>query len=279
MHDGYPDCVQKTDPVSDEVALECRQPRVPGGVVRIACVGDSITAGAHASNASMAFPQQLGRLLAAQYGSKYAVTNLGASGATMLKSGDSPYWKRAQFTGLTQGVWDVVIIMLGTNDAKDASDHGPHNWPHNCSSADGAFAPKDCLFTEDYASMISLVRTLGPNGDAPDVWVMIPPPLMQPGVYGMNATVINNVYPRLVPFIAKENGIPRDHVIDIYTAMGGPAPWTPSSFPAGGCSLNTPAAADCPYFCDAQSCDQCHPNDNGYQHMAVAVQKALGLAA
>ena len=42
----------------------------------------------------------------------------------MLKVSNSPYWKRPQFKELTSKKWDIIIIMLGTNDAKDPGDHG-----------------------------------------------------------------------------------------------------------------------------------------------------------
>ena len=44
---------------------------------------------------------------------------VGACGSTMLKKGDSPYRKRPQYEALTTGSWDIITIMLGTNDAKD----------------------------------------------------------------------------------------------------------------------------------------------------------------
>merc|ERR1711907_144086 len=53
---------------------------------------------------------------------KFAVTNLGACGSTMLKKANSPYWKRPQMKALTSAKWDILIIMLGTNDAKDPGD-------------------------------------------------------------------------------------------------------------------------------------------------------------
>jgi lysophospholipase L1-like esterase len=52
--------------------------------IKIACIGDSITAGHGASNASFAYPSQLQQLL----GSDYEVKNYGHSGRTMLKKGD-----------------------------------------------------------------------------------------------------------------------------------------------------------------------------------------------
>lgn len=48
-------------------------------------------------------------------------------------------------------------------------------------------------------------------------------------------------------------------------------------FPRGGCTLKTSGIADCNYFCDEQSCDQCHPDDVGYHAMAVAMKAGMGL--
>ena len=33
----------------------------------------------------------------------------------------------------------------------------------------------------------------------------------------------------------------------------------------------------CAWWCDEQSCDQCHPNNNGYIQMATLMKKGLGL--
>lgn len=35
--------------------------------------------------------------------------------------------------------------------------------------------------------------------------MMIPPALMQQGAYGMNQTIINTIFPKLVPLIASAN--------------------------------------------------------------------------
>ena len=49
-----------------------------------------------------------------------------------------------------------------------------------------------------------MVAGLGRDGAAggPDVRLMIPPALMEQGAYGMNQTLINTVFPRLVPLVA-----------------------------------------------------------------------------
>ena len=52
--------------------------------IRVACVGDSITAGYLSSNASFAYPGRLQSQLDSKFGAeKYAVTNFGAGGATV----------------------------------------------------------------------------------------------------------------------------------------------------------------------------------------------------
>src|SRR5438552_964968 len=79
-------------------------------VARVACIGDSITAGGGTNS----YPALLQKLL----GDKYEVKNFGVSGTTLLKHGDHPYWNTKQFTDATQFDPNVVTIKLGTNDTK-----------------------------------------------------------------------------------------------------------------------------------------------------------------
>ena len=92
----------------------------------------------------------------------------------MQKEANSPYWERPQYSALTATTWDIVVIMLGTNDAKDPGSEGPDNWEHDCGGPD-ATTTEGCRFADDYHDMIEVVKTLG----NPDIWAMIPPPLMQ----------------------------------------------------------------------------------------------------
>ena len=55
------------------------------GVIRVACVGDSITFGSGIKNRDQnSYPAQLGAML----GEKYEVRNFGVGGATLLKNGE-----------------------------------------------------------------------------------------------------------------------------------------------------------------------------------------------
>ena len=279
---GYPDCVRRNpmrnwDVEKAAADLRCSQKSRQSSSVKIACVGDSITAGVHSSGGDHPYPQQLQLLLDKKYGAgQYDVTNLGACGSTMLKRGNSPYWQRPQFKALTDGRWDIVTIMLGTNDAKDPGDHGPNNWLHNCGGVSQTTL-EGCTFAEDYRSMIETVKSLGRQpGVAPDIYIMIPPPLMELYSYGMNQTVINSVYPKLVPLIQQNNTGLVMKTIDIYSGMGGETNWRTDSRWPQSCALNS-TWSPCSWWCDQQSCDQCHPNDSGYSHLANVLLKSLDL--
>ena len=230
---GFPDCTRLRPELelSMEAAsfdLDCT-PTVRAGAedaIRIACVGDSITAGVHSTGGNHTYPFQLQMLLDKTYGwGAYTVTNLGACGSTMLRLGDSPYWQRPQFQALTGGEWDVVTIMLGTNDAKDGNRGGfskePDNtsdWQHNCGGA-AHTTTSGCTFAEDFAAFVKVARAHGRGGKPPKVVAMVPPPLMADRAYGMNWTTINSVLPALVPLIGKEDGL--DGMIDLFSGMGG----------------------------------------------------------
>jgi len=275
---GFPNCkrahpqqVLGVEAAADD--LVCSQKEAPANAIRIGMIGDSITAGVCSSGGNHPYPQQLQILLDQTYGEGvYSVTNLGACGSTMLKNANSPYWQRKQYTALTNGKWDIVTIMLGTNDAKDPDDKGPDNWQHDCSGADG-ISLDGCTFAQDYKAMVDVVRTLGTtDGVPPKVYAMIPPPLMQEYAIGANRTVINTVYPTLVPLIAEANNL--DGVVDVFGGMGGVSNWQ-DVFP-DRCEKES-TFAPCGWWCDDQHCDQCHPNDNGYAHLATVVQAGLGL--
>ena len=76
--------------------------------VKIACVGDSITA------SSTRYPTWL----ANELGTSYEVKNFGVSGTTMFKNPGASYWKTTNFTASGAYLPNIVIIMLGTNDSK-----------------------------------------------------------------------------------------------------------------------------------------------------------------
>lgn len=87
--------------------------------IKIACIGDSVTAGYLLGNAG-SYPSLLQVLM----GNKYDVGNFGNSGAALLKKGHNPYYKKKEFTDAVAFNPDVAIIHLGLNDTD------PRNWPN-----------------------------------------------------------------------------------------------------------------------------------------------------
>jgi len=161
------------------------------GPVKVACVGDSITEGAGASNGH-AYPNLLGPML----GAKWNVRNFGLSGTTLLKNGDKPYWMCRQFTDAKAFVPDVVTIALGTNDSK------PQNWAH-----------KD-QFLADYKALIAEFREVNPKVI---IYACLPVPAF-PGQWGINEKDISGEIIPLIQQAAKESKV---QTIDLHAALDG----------------------------------------------------------
>lgn len=169
----------------------------PGKPVRVACMGDSITAGYGLQKGEKAYPRVLQELL----GRDYKVQAYGASGRTFLKNGDMPYWKTQALSQAAAIEPDVVVIALGTNDAKP-----------------GNFA-KVAELPNDAAEMIRYFKDLPSK---PVVFLALPAP-----VYRTNYGIIeeNLVQVRaLLAETAKKENVP---VIDLFTALSNHPGWFP----------------------------------------------------
>ena len=102
-------------------------------MIRIACIGDSITQGSNASATMLTYPAQLSRIL----WKDAIVTNLGSSGSTM-RNDLAAYTQRDVYkTALNIAAeTDLFTVMLGTNDS-----YYDTNW----TSADSQKFNEDCL--------------------------------------------------------------------------------------------------------------------------------------
>jgi lysophospholipase L1-like esterase len=186
--------------------------------VRVACIGDSITAGSGTSPGH-AYPAQLQKLL----GKHWLVRNFGVSARTLLRKGDFPYWKERAFTNALNSAPDVVIILLGTNDSK------PQNWQYGSN------------FITDYTDFIKTFLNLPKK---PIVFICDPPPVPEPGNYGINEAAVGEEIP-IINQIATEYKL---DVIDMHKALEGKPQFLP---------------------------DRVHPNNEGAQEMARAAFRAL----
>jgi len=162
-------------------------------VIKVACVGNSITEGYGRENTN-SYPNQLGVLL----GDKYDVRNFGVGGRTLLKKGDFPYWDETIFEMAQDFEPDIVIILLGTNDSK------PQNWVY-----------KD-EFYSDYVDMVNTFRTLE---SLPEIFVGFPPPVFVEG-WGINDPVIHDEIIPLVDSVRTTLQTFRVNFYDNMTEMG-----------------------------------------------------------
>ena len=157
----------------------------PTAALRVACVGDSITYGYRGGlrRSANAYPVLLRELLS---GSRYSVANLGNSGKTASKQGrdggipGSPasYWKTSEFAELRANPWDAVVIMLGTNDAKDRSSRGSNNWQHEGCDTDASAT--SCSYWHGLAGLVRVARRLPRTrrgSGHPEIFMVVPPPL------------------------------------------------------------------------------------------------------
>ena len=157
--------------------------------IRVACVGDSITAGVGAAR-GQSYPAQLGKLL----GEKWEVRNFGVSGSTLLNHGDKPYQKQKAFQNALDYNPNVVVIMLGTNDSK------PQNWK---------FKEE---FAADYKDLLGQFAKLTSK---PRIFICHPVPVPGKGNYGINEEGVKEQAP-VIDEIAKELGV---SVIDMHSAL------------------------------------------------------------
>jgi lysophospholipase L1-like esterase/pimeloyl-ACP methyl ester carboxylesterase len=159
--------------------------------VRVACVGDSITAGSGTPSPDWhGYPAQLQRLL----GDGYMVGNFGVSGATLLNGGDKPYQHEAAFKNALGSRPDVVVIQLGTNDTK------PQNWAH------------EAQFSADYADLVRQFQALPSK---PRIFLSLPPFVAGSGNFGITESVLLKAIP-LIQAVAKDA---EASVVDVHGAF------------------------------------------------------------
>ncbi len=142
-------------------------------VIKVACVGDSITFGATIPNRNkLSYPAQLQFLL----GDKYQVTNYGRNGATMLKQGNYPYWNTGLLEKAVKSNPDLVFIKLGTNDSKMV------NWKHKGE------------FVKNYKEMVSKFKACESK---PRIVLILPVPAFTEGEQISGSRVLKEVIPKV----------------------------------------------------------------------------------
>jgi sialate O-acetylesterase len=157
---------------------------------RVACVGDSITAGWKLKEADRYVTKLAGLL-----GSDYDVQNFGHSAYCMLKIAEKSYWESPMFQAAQDFQPDIVTIMLGTNDAH------PNYWPQF-----------EVQYYQDYLDMIAVFKALP---SSPTVLVLGLPYLKPGGRY--DGVVALDA---LLPDIALDAGVEFIEIWDVLVNSG-----------------------------------------------------------
>ena len=162
-------------------------------LLRVACVGDSITKGYGLDNPKVqSYPSQL----SVMFGDGWSVENYGLTNSTMLEKGDDPYSQSSVFIDSQIFEPEIVVIMLGTNDTK------PFNWKYNDD------------FVADYTAFIKSYQTLNSN---PRIWIAYPTPAFS-DMAGISDEIIREEMIPLIDIVAKNTGV---EVIDLYNIFSG----------------------------------------------------------
>jgi lysophospholipase L1-like esterase len=154
-----------------------------GTQIRVACIGDSITEGT-------GYVNDLSELL----GGNYSVRNFGVGGATVSRESSKPYMNQTTFQEAEGFQPNIVVVMLGTNDAVATPTGQILN------------------FTNDYEKLISEFQTLASK---PEIWLVKPPPIFNDGTGLSTPYFVQEVIPR-IEHVANETGLP---LIDVYTPL------------------------------------------------------------
>jgi len=207
------DCmdIKRLEIYGDVPTLDLPDPVIPDAdAIKIACMGDSLTAGTGiptAERSTYSYPGQLQQLL----GSKYNVLNCGRAGATVLRN-DSKYFNGAaaayhygsvqKYKDAQAFVPDIAVIMLGTND-------GPR-YIDKVGDDPAKQAEFKAEFVKELTSYGKTMESINPDVK---IYLMLSPPYEKSAEKSEN--IKNNIHP-IVREIAEANGW---EVIDIYSAI------------------------------------------------------------
>ncbi len=163
--------------------------------IRIACVGDSLTQ-------STEYPCDL----STQLGTKgYTVRNFGAGSTTVSLKSETPYINTTVFQDALEFQPNIIIIMLGTNDAQ------PSLHPYNAT------------FIDDYLKLVDAFKGLSSN---PKIWVVLPPPIFSDQSGKMDPGYFTQTIIPAIEHAANQTNLP---IIDVYSALDS----HPDYFPDG----------------------------------------------
>ncbi|SHE45671.1 Lysophospholipase L1 [Dysgonomonas macrotermitis] len=165
--------------------------------IKIACIGNSITEGAVASDrVNKGYVGQLSQMM----GKGYDVRNFGVSGATGCRNTYKPYDKCDKFEEAKAFLPNVVTIALGTNDSQ------PRVWNT------GDFASH---FESDLDSLCNVFESLPSK---PRIYLCLPIPIMPNTNWEHQPKVLKEEIIPLIRKVAEKRGY---GIIDLYSQLSG----------------------------------------------------------
>ena len=156
--------------------------------IRIACVGDSLTQLSE-------YPYKLWLLLGNE---TYSLRNFGMGSTTVSLSSETPYMNTIVFQDALEFQPNIVIVMLGTNDAQ------PSLHQYNAS------------FVEDYSQLIHAFANLESN---PEIWILLPPPIFSSEISKIDPQYFNQIIIPSIQETAKQNNL---QTIDVFSILDSP---------------------------------------------------------
>ena len=146
-------------------------------IVRIACVGDSITYGATSTNKNKTYPAFLQEML----GLDYYVFNAGISGYSIVSTDQYAYKKTPEFQQAKRFTPDVVLFALGTNDANPTDTQPYKNWENPDNNRTKKFIDSTNELLDAFVEVNSDVKII----------MLLPSSLFKVGDDGWNADAWN----------------------------------------------------------------------------------------
>ena len=162
-------------------------------IIRVACVGDSITQ-------STEYPLDLMLLLGRE---RYIVGNFGAGSTTVSLSSETPYMNTSRHRNALEFAPNIVIIMLGTNDAQ------PSLFRYNTS------------FVGDY---LKLIQTFQMLPSKPKILLVLPPPIFSNRSGTISPDYFNFTVIPLIEQTANETRLP---LVNVYSVLTGYSDYFP----------------------------------------------------